>query len=440
MEKFLRLNGGWMDFFPYFFHNADHNTTFVIGRRLRRIALSVALVIVFSVSVLGLLGWQTRALAALSAVTWPAIGLTQLTPTFDRPVYVTHAGDGSGRLFVVERPGRIQIIKNGATLAQPFLNITARVGSSGSEEGLLSVAFPPNFSASKRFYVYYNNLSGDLVIARFGLTANADDADESSEQIILTIPHPTNANHNGGQLQFSPRDGFLYMATGDGGAGGDPPNNAQTTNVLLGKMLRLNVETGNPTTYTIPITNPFTQTAGYRPEIWALGLRNPWRFSFDRLTSDLYIGDVGQGAREEVDLQVANSGGGENYGWSCLEGTQVYSNGRCNSGITYTAPISDYSSLDPVPECAVTGGYVYRGATYPTLNGIYFFGDYCSGKIWGLKFDSGAWQSHQFLDTDYNISSFGEDEVGNVYVVNLNGTIHRVIALDKSVYLPLIRR
>ncbi len=221
---------------------------------------------------------EVKAPAAQAA--WPSILVTTFVTGFSQPVHITNAGDGSGRLFVVEKAGRIKIIKNGATLATSFLDIVSRVNSSGNEQGLLSVAFPPNYAAKKHFYVYYINPSGNIVVARYGLTANADVADSSSEQIVLTIAHPTNTNHNGGQMAFG-SDGFLYLGVGDGGGAGDTPNNAQNKNILLGKLLRIDVESG-AATYTVPASNPFVGVSGALPEIWAYGLRNPWRFSFDR--------------------------------------------------------------------------------------------------------------------------------------------------------------
>jgi glucose/arabinose dehydrogenase len=380
-----------------------------------------------------------HAKASPSDIVWPQITLTRVISNVSDPVYVTHAGDGSGRLFIVERAGRIRIFQNNTLLSTPFLSIADRVESGYVEQGLLSVAFPPGYGSKQYFYVYYTAKgSGDLVLARYRLI-NADVADPNSEQIVLSIAHSTNPNHNGGQLQFGPLDGYLYMGTGDGGGGGDLPNNAQNPMQLLGKLLRLDVETGNPVTYTIPASNPYTQTSGYRPEIWALGLRNPWRFSFDRQTGDLYIGDVGQDRIEEVDYQLAASAGGQNYGWRCYEGSQSYNLSGCGPIANYTFPITDYDSSNP-QECAVTGGYVYRGTRFMTPRGIYFYGDYCSGKIWGLRYDNGAWQNMLLLDSPYNISSFGEDEAGNLYVAHLGGAIYRINSLEPSLYLPIVNR
>jgi len=409
-----------------------------------RIALAVCL------GLIGLFGGRPgaagrpAAAATAASVVWPQLLLTPVTSGLSLPVHITHAGDGSGRLFIVERAGRIRIFRNGTLLSTPFLDIATAVRDTGSEEGLLSVAFPPGYGVSpsqNHFYVYYVNNSSDLVIARYQVSAgNADVADDTTEQIVLTVSHPGQSNHNGGQLAFGPNDGYLYLGTGDGGGGGDVPNNAQTTNVLLGKLLRIDVETGTPTTYTIPATNPFTQTVGYRPEIWALGLRNPWRFSFDRQTRDLYVGDVGQDTQEEVDYQPAASAGGENYGWRCKEGTLDYNfSGNCSS-LTLEPPVAEYDHGpgDSIG-CSITGGFVYRGSTYGLMQGMYFYADYCTGRIWGLKNDGAGWQTQELKDTPYNISTFGEDEVGNLYLASYgSGQIYAMSDLELKTYLPLI--
>jgi glucose/arabinose dehydrogenase len=371
------------------------------------------------------------------ATSWPRIALTSSISGLNQPVHITHAGDGSGRLFVVERPGRIRIIKNGVLLPAPFLDITGRVRSVGGEQGLLSVAFPPDYASRGHFYVDYTDLMSNTVVARFNRTTDPDVADPSSEQIVLTVTQPYQ-NHNGGQLAFGPNDGNLYIGMGDGGSGGDPQGNAQNPAVLLGKLLRIDVETGNPITYTIPATNPYTQTAGYRGEIWALGLRNPWRFSFDQQTGDLYIGDVGQNLYEEVDYQPASSPGGENYGWNIMEGFHCYNASTCDpTGLTL--PVVEYQHLQG--NCSVTGGMVYRGAAYPDLAGIYFYGDYCSGRVWGLARDAMAWQNALLYDAPFRITTFGEDETGNLwvarYAVSPDGAISRLIEIWPS-YLPII--
>ena len=347
----------------------------------------------------------------------PITGLTQ-------PVSITHAGDGSGRLFVAEQGGQIRIIRNATLSPTPFLNISSRI-STGGERGLLGLAFPPGFATKQYFYVNYTNSSGNIVIARYRVSAsNADIADFDSEQIVLVVNHPIFSNHNGGQLAFSARDGFLYIGTGDGGSGGDPDNRAQNGNELLGKILRIDVETGSPATYTVPASNPFVGTSGFRPEIWALGLRNPWRFSFDRQTNDLLVADVGQGNYEEVNFQPAASTGGANYGWRIMEGLHCFNPINCSS-TGLTLPVTEYDHS--LGDCSITGGYVYRGATYPRMQGLYFYGDFCSGRIWGLRQVNGVWQATQLLDSTLSISTFGEDEQGNLYVANYsNGTLFSV--------------
>ena len=284
------------------------------------------------------------------------------------------------------------------------------------------MAFPPQYAAKGHFYVYYINNSGDIVISRFTKKANnADEADPSSEEVLLTLPHPGESNHNGGQLAFSLTDGFLYIATGDGGGADDEHGNGQNTLSLLGKVLRIDVESDPGTEkYVSPSSNPFFGLNGYRGEIWAIGTRNPWRFAFDRQTGDLYVGDVGQGNYEEVNFQPSTSSGGENYGWNTMEGQHCFTDANCDqTGLTL--PVHEY---DHSEGCSITGGRVHRGATSASLDGIYFYGDFCSGKIWGLRRNGSTWENHEFSDTDLNISSFGEDEAGNLYVIDLNGDIY----------------
>ena len=347
---------------------------------------------------------------------WPQISLSRVAGGFVQPVHVANAGDGSGRIFVVEQAGRIRVLDNGVVLLSPFLDISDKLVCCG-ERGLLSVAFPPGFITKRYFYVYYTRAAdGAIVVARYDVSAGDPNvADPASEEEILVVPHPVEANHNGGQLAFG-SDGYLYIGTGDGGGGGDLDNNAQNRLSRLGKLLRIDVESG-PAPYGIPPTNPFMDNADYRPEIWALGLRNPWRFSFDRGTGDLYIGDVGQGAVEEINVQPAGSPGGENYGWNFMEGGGCYNSATCNvAGLTL--PVVTYPHS---PECSVTGGVVYRGTDLAVLRGIYFYGDYCSGRIWGLRKNSVGWDNAELVAPVVpvrNITTFGEDESGNVYVVN----------------------
>ncbi|HEX8149367.1 MAG TPA: PQQ-dependent sugar dehydrogenase [Pyrinomonadaceae bacterium] len=347
----------------------------------------------------------------------PTLALGTPVRGFSSPVGVGHAGDGSNRVFVVEQGGRIRVVKSGVLQPSAFLDISTRI-SAGGERGLLGLAFPQDYARKGYFYVNYTNPAGDTVISRFRRSAsNADAADPASEQIVLTVAQPF-ANHNGGQLAFGPVDKMLYVGMGDGGSGGDPGNRAQNPAELLGKILRLDTETGRPYTYTSPPSNPFLTAAGFRPEIWALGVRNPWRFSFDRATADLFIADVGQGTWEEIDFQPAASRGGENYGWRIMEGTHCFNPNPC-SAAGLTPPVVEYNHS--AGDCSVTGGYVYRGATYPRMQGRYFYGDFCSGRIWSLKREGGAWQSTLLLDTPIQISAFGEDESGNLYVASYGG-------------------
>ena len=358
----------------------------------------------------------------VEAATPPPVTLQPVITTgLTSPVAITNAGDGSGRLFITEQTGYLRIWNGTALLPTPFLDIHTLVSCCG-EQGLLSVAFHPSYETNGFFYVDYTNVAGNTVIARYHVSGNPNVADPLSASILLTIPQPY-ANHNGGQLQFGP-DGYLYIGMGDGGSGGDPQNHAQNLNDLLGKILRIDVDGGTP--YAIPSTNPFVGVPNTRAEVWAYGLRNPWRFSFDRLSHDLYIGDVGQNLWEEVDFQPASSPGGENYGWRLMEGFHCYNPATgCDNG-TLTHPILEYShSLG----CSVTGGYVYRGSSIPQLFGVYLYSDYCSGIVWGASRDcSGVWSTTQLVDSPYNISTFGEDESGEVYVAHLGGAVYRISA------------
>jgi glucose/arabinose dehydrogenase len=389
-------------------------------------------------------------------IDWPKISLQFVDDGLERPVHITHAGDNSGNLFVVEQAGRIRILENGK-LGSTFLNISDRVLSpssgGGGEEGLLSVAFPPGYGPNKPyFYVYYTNRDSDNQISRFHLGANPNQADPGSEELILYLDHPGHSNHNGGQLLFGP-DGYLYIGTGDGGGSGDPDENAQNPASLLGKLLRIAVEpednqplpgnqlvflprvlykstgTPQPRAYNIPPDNPFINTPGFRGEIWALGLRNPWRFSFDRQLGDLYLGDVGQNAWEEIDFQPGDSSGGENYGWNILEGLACYLTSNCDdSGMT--APVQVYSHGSS--NCSVTGGSVYRGSSEPGLQGIYFFADYCSGQIWGLVNENSVWSGKDLLNTDFNISTFGENQAGELYLVDhAGGGVYQLVEANQ---------
>lgn len=345
------------------------------------------------------------------------VRLVEVVGGFSRPVLVTHAGDASGRLFIVEQYGRIWIYADGALLPQPFLDVADRISTRGNEQGLLGLAFHPDYETNGLFFINYTDRDGATAVVRYRVSADdANRADPASAALILQIAQPYR-NHNGGHIAFGP-DGCLYIGMGDGGSAGDPQGSGQNPAALLGKMLRIDV---NAEPYAIPADNPFVNAAGFAPEIWALGLRNPWRFSFDRATGDLYIADVGQNAIEEVNFQPAGSSGGENYGWNFLEGTRVYSRAAAPAGLT--APFFEY----PHPEgCSVTGGYVYRGERLPDLQGVYLFGDYCSGMVYASRRDeAGIWQTVRWLSTNESISSFGEDEAGDLYLVGHAGSIFR---------------
>lgn len=335
------------------------------------------------------------------------------------PVRVTHAGDGSGRIFVVEQPGRIRIIKDGVARNEPFLDISERVNCCVGERGLFGLAFPPSYPGSRRFYVSYTNSDGSTTISRFTTSDDPNRANESSEEILLTIDQP-HENHNGGHLAFGPLDGFLYIGSGDGGLPRDPENRGQTTDTLLGKLLRIDVESGE-SPYGIPASNPFVNTDGYRPEIWALGLRNPWGFAFDKRSGTLYLPDTGNYKREEVNHQPAGSRGGRNYGWPVMEGSICFEHDTLTcSAEGLTLPVADY---DRTHGCAIVGGAVYSGDEYPDLQGEFIAADYCTGRIWGLSQLGGdeepngqiRWRSALLAMAGMPVSSVGSDEMGNVY-------------------------
>ncbi len=336
------------------------------------------------------------------------------------PVFLTHAGDGSGRLFVVEQPGRIRVIKNGMLLDVPFLDIADRVDF-GGERGLLGLAFHPAYRENGRYFVNYSRDSdGATVVAEYRVSDDPD-ASRRQETIILLIDQPY-GNHNGGMVAFG-GDGFLYIGMGDGGAGGDPENRGQDRTDLLGKILRIDVDRGRP--YAIPSDNPFASGGG-RPEIFAYGFRNPWRFSFDRGAGRLWTADVGQNAWEEVD--IVRRGG--NYGWRVMEGAHCFSPRRGCRRAGLVLPVAEYANRGP--RCSVTGGYVYRGSRISALRGTYLFGDYCSGELFGLRDRDGLGKSslsvpEVLLWTGLRLSSFGEDEAGELYVVDHGGAIHIII-------------
>ena len=328
------------------------------------------------------------------------------------PVFLTQPLN-DGRIFVVEQSGRIRVLRDGTLQTTPFLDITSRV-LSGGERGLLSVAFHPNYATNHFFYVYFTTqTNGDIRIERFTTTSNPEVADPASTKLILTTAHSSQANHNGGLLAFGP-DGMLYAGLGDGGGGGDPFGNGQNFNALLGSLLRLDVDHGDP--YAIPADNPFVNQAGRRGEIWAKGLRNPWRYAFDPPARLLYIADVGQGAHEEVDV-VAFDDAGLNYGWNIMEGASCYNASTCNqTGLTL--PIIDYGHNGP---CSITGGYVYRGSAIPEIRGHYFYSDYCAGFLKSFRYENGsAVDQKDWGLTNSSVTSFGLDFAGEMYMMSGN--------------------
>jgi glucose/arabinose dehydrogenase len=346
----------------------------------------------------------------------PLVTVEQVASGLDSPVSITHAGDA--RLFITLQDGQVVIWDGVQILATPFLDIRA-LTSKGGERGLLSIAFHPRYAENGFFFVNYTDSGGHTVIARYRVSSDLNRADPASAHLILVVEQPF-SNHNGGQLQFGP-DGYLYIGMGDGGSGGDPGNRAQSLATLLGKMLRIDIDSD---TYSVPPDNPFVSNTAARPEIWAFGLRNPWRFSFDRASSDLWIADVGQGDWEEVDFQPATSIGGENYGWRRMEGTHCFNpSSGCNTG-SLVLPVIEYNHSGGA--CSVTGGYVYRGASSPRLNGTYIYGDYCNGKIWGATRNGTAVTIRELLDTGFLISTFGEDINGELYVADHRGAVYRL--------------
>ena len=337
--------------------------------------------------------------------------LEMVAEGFQAPLGVTHAGDGSGRLFVVEQTGAIRIVRDSTVLDRPFLDVSELVVA-GGEQGLLGLAFHPQYRRNGRFFIDYTDVNGDTVVAEVRVSDDPDVADEGSVNPLLEVDQPF-GNHNGGQLAFGP-DGFLYVATGDGGSAGDPENNGQDTGSLLGKLLRLDVDSGDR--YGIPDDNPFATGGGAR-EVWAFGLRNPWRFSFDSETDELWIADVGQGDFEEIN-RVPGGRAGLNYGWNAMEGTECFEGSDCDQS-GKVMPISGYTHDSG---CSVTGGFVYRGSRYPALTGGYIFGDYCSGTIWGIDATAeGFTEPVELLQSGVFVSSFGLDEEGELYLTDLNG-------------------
>ena len=364
-------------------------------------------------------------LAAFSASAQELI-LREVASGLDMPVGLAHANDD--RLFIITQPGRIVVFDGRQILQEPFLDIASGV-TCCTEQGLLGLAFHPRYEENGFFYVSYVDLRGDLLIARYQVGADPNVADAESGMVILTVRHRDAAFHYGGQLAFGP-DGYLYISTGDGTWPHEEDTNSQSLRSLLGKILRIDVD-GYPNDL-IPPTNPFVGREDALPEIWAYGLRNPWRFSFDRRTGDLWIADVGADLREEINIQRATSGGGENYGWRAMEGLHCPTE-ECDEE-EFVAPVLEYPHLDGA--CAVTGGYRYRGANVPVLYGAYLYADFCSGRIQGARpLPGGRWTPMTLLDSGFFISSFGEDRHGELYVIDYGGSLYEIAGA-----VPVLRR
>ncbi|MBC7903493.1 MAG: PQQ-dependent sugar dehydrogenase [Gemmatimonadaceae bacterium] len=367
-----------------------------------------------------------------AAFSQPVVSFASRATGLSSPIELAAPNDNTNRLFIVQQGGTI-LIYNGSTVSPtPFLNMTGLI-LSGGERGLLSMAFDPNYTTNRNFYVYYNSNSsnpvGAIEIARYTTDAgNPNIADPASRRVMMTIPHPTYDNHNGGHMAFGP-DGNLYFATGDGGGGGDPDDNAQDGTSLLGKMIRIKPNSSEIFPYyTVPADNPWVADPTILDEIWATGLRNPFRWSFDRLTGDMWIGDVGQGQREEVNKRAANATGGINYGWDCWEGNFQYNGGGCPIASNYAPPLLDYPHTTAAGGFSITGGYVYRGTNYPAMYGHYIFADFVSGNVWALPPNGAAADTIMYKLLRGSISSFGETQAGELYATTLNGVLYEVVA------------
>lgn len=341
---------------------------------------------------------------------------------------MTHAGDGSGRLFITTRTGVIWIARNGRLLSTPFLDLTELVDSASIEQGLLGLAFDPDYAETGEFYLNFTNTEteDDTIVARYRVSDDPDVADPASRQDLLFVEQPAN-NHNAGHMLFG-SDGYLYIALGDGGPGNDLKKRAQNPAELLGKILRIDVR--GQETYAIPPDNPFIGRDGYRPEIWALGLRNPWRFVFDPVTGEFYLGDVGQETWEELDFLADPAGGGWNFGWNTVEGPVCFSPAIDCDRTGLVEPVYAYRHGEE--GCSITGGYVYRGTAHPEWAGTYFFSDFCTGLIRGARrAAAGTWMIEPLLDTELAVVAFGEDEQGELYVLDLAGGVYRIVAGER---------
>jgi glucose/arabinose dehydrogenase len=368
---------------------------------------------------------HARGRAALIAIAafalWTSVAAQRLEGVADgfaQPLGITHAGDGSERLFVVEQGGRVQVLRGGERQQQPYLDLSDRMRARG-EQGLLGLAFHPRFADNGRLFAHYTDLGGDTVLSELRADpASAETVYAGTERVMLTLHQPF-GNHNGGQIAFGP-DGYLYLGLGDGGSGGDPLHAGQDLGTLLGTIVRLDVD--GPEPYGVPADNPFVDDGAALDEIWAFGLRNPWRFSFDRETGDLWIADVGQNAVEAVNRQAADSPGGENYGWRIMEGDACFEppTGRDPTGLTM--PVITYTHASAWGR-SVTGGYVYRGAEVPSLEGAYVFADYASGNVFAAEGEADDWTARTLLETNSRIASLGLDEAGELYLADHGGGV-----------------
>lgn len=390
-------------------------------RKLKYPAILLTIIIIFLIvigTVLTLyLTRKPSTQTTITTQTTPSITLRQVATGFTQPTDISSTTSDE-KLYVAQQAGTIMRVTPNQPDIHVFMDITNKVTSSG-EMGLLGLAFHPNYEENGYIFVNYIDTNKNTVIARYHVVGET--VDPASEKILLQVEQPY-SNHNGGDLAFGP-DGYLYASLGDGGSAGDPGNNAQNLNSLLGKILRLDINTDRP--YVVPADNPFVGREGVRPEIWAYGLRNPWRISFDAKTGGLYIADVGQGDLEEVDFQSADSKGGENYGWRCLEGTSDYNLEGCTGVNTYTPPVVEYSHDDG--RCSITGGYVYRGSDQLALEGKYFYSDFCGKQLYYTEQKDSSWQQDLAIKTDFAISTFGVDSSGELYVADYNsGNIYRI--------------
>ncbi|MCP4092462.1 MAG: PQQ-dependent sugar dehydrogenase [Planctomycetes bacterium] len=380
--------------------------------------------------------WQEPASASadgVGAAALPALQLVEVAKGFRSPTFMCSDPSNAERWFILQKEGRLRFLEAGVIREQDFIDLSERVSTS-SEQGLLGMAFHPKFPEKPWVFLNYTNLDGATVVARFDVDTKAWAADPSSEKILLTIDQPW-ANHNGGMIAFSPKDGYLYIGMGDGGAGGDPKGAGQDGQNLLGKMLRIDVDVEGDTPYGIPKDNPFVGISDFRDEIWAYGVRNPWRFCFDPLNGDMYIGDVGQNAWEEISYQAGSSKGGENYGWKILEGNHKFDKKVTEVGTDLVPPIHEYSQGGKSGHCSVTGGYVYRGSAIPALDGVYFYGDYCSGGVGSFRVADGKQVGRVNHSDNFNINrklatlvSFGVDAAGELYLLTMSGALYRVEA------------